>query len=111
MPNLTRNICLKVRVTQAELDLINKKMNLAQISNREAYLRKMACDGYVVRIDFADLRELVRLLSSSTNSLNQIAKRTNETRSIYAEDIKDLQDNYEKIRHSAESIMKKFAKL
>jgi len=111
MPNLTRNICLKVRVTEAERGLINKKMEMAQISNREAYLRKMACDGYVVRIDFADLRELVRLLSNTTNNLNQIAKRANETRSIYAADIKDLQDSYEKIRQSAESIMKKFTKL
>ena len=111
MPNLTRNICLKVRVTQAELDLISKKMKLAQISNREAYLRKMACDGYVVRIDFSDLRDLVRLLSNATNNLNQIAKRANETRSIYAADIKDLQDNYEKIRQSAEVIMKKLTKL
>lgn len=42
-------------------------------------------------------------------NLNQIAKRANETRNIYESDIKDIQDNYEKLWGSAESIMKKLA--
>ena len=63
-----------MRATQTELDFIKRKMKLAQISNREAYFRKMACDGNVVRIDFTDLLELVRLLSNATNNLSEIAK-------------------------------------
>ena len=102
---------MKLRVTQAERDLITEKMVAARIGNREAYLRKMACDGYIVRIDFSDVREMVRLLRNATNNLNQVAKRANETRSIYASDIKDLQDNYERLWQSAESIMKKLAKM
>jgi hypothetical protein len=43
--------------------------------------------------------------------LNQVAKRANETRSIYTADIKDLQDNYEKLWQSAEAIMKKLARM
>ena len=86
-------------------------MTLAGIGNREAYLRKMTLDGYVVRIDFSDVREMVRLLRNATNNLNQVAKRANETRSIYSSDIKDLQDNYEKLWQSAEVIMNKLAKM
>jgi len=86
-------------------------MEEASISNRGAYIRKMALDGYILKIDFADVRELVRLLRNATNNLNQVAKRANETRSVYASDIADLQDNYEKLWQSAEIIMKKLAKM
>jgi DNA invertase Pin-like site-specific DNA recombinase len=98
-------------LSEAERDLISEKMAAAGISNREAYMRKMICDGYVVRLDFSDVREMVRLLRINSNNLNQVAKRSNETRSIYAADIKDLQDNYEKLWQSAETIMKKLTKL
>ena len=91
--------------------MISEKMTAAGIRNREAYMRKMILDGYIVRLDFSDVRELSRLLRNATNNLNQVAKRANETHSIYAADIKDLQDNYEKLWVSAESIMKKLANM
>ena len=51
------------------------------------------------------------MLRIASNNLNQVAKRSNETRSIYADDIADLQDNYEKLWQSAEGIMAKLAKI
>jgi len=106
-----RTIFVTARVTEAENALIEEKMQVAGIANRGAYIRKMILDGYVVRIDFSEVRELSRLLRNATNNLNQVAKRANETHSIYASDIKDLQDNYEKLWVSAESIMKKLANM
>ena len=96
-------------MSEKENALIAEKMEAAGIRNKESYLRKMVLDGYVLRIDFSDVRELSRLLRNATTNLNQVAKRANETRSIYASDIKDLQDNYEKLWVSAEGIMKKLA--
>jgi hypothetical protein len=93
------------------LELLETKMFAAGVRNREAYLRKTSLDGYIVRIDFSDVRELSRLLRNATNNLNQVAKRANETRNIYAADIKDLQDNYENLWQSAETIMKKLANM
>ena len=86
-------------------------MEEAGIINREAYLRKMAIEGYIIRVDYSDIREMSRLLRIATNLLNQIAKRTNESRSIFASDVKDLQNNYETIRRQSESIKKKLAGL
>jgi len=107
--NLRRKIQQIFRVDENELALIHEKMAAARIQNKEAYFRKMVLDGYVVRIDFSDVREMVRLLRNATNNLNQIAKRSNETRSIYESDIKDIQDNYEKLWQWAEVIMEKMA--
>jgi hypothetical protein len=98
-------------VSADDISLIEKKMEEAGISNRGAYIRKMILDGYVVRMDFSDVRDMVRLLRNATNNLNQVAKRANETRSVYADDIADLQANYEKLWQSAEGIMAKLARI
>ena len=97
--------------TEAERDFIAEKMNAAGVTNRCEYLRRMALTGYVVRVDYSDIRELSRLLRNATNNLNQISRRVNETGSIFADDIRDLQGNYEKLRQSAEWIKEKLAKM
>ena len=96
MQNRSRKTIVNFRVTEQENALIAEKMIL---------------DGYVVRLDFSDVRKMVSLLSNATNNLNQISKRVNETRNIYESDIRDLQENYEKLWVQAEEIMKKLAKL
>ena len=107
----TRPIAVKLRLSEAERDLIAEKMKVANIRNREAYLRKMACDGYVLKLDFSDVRRMVWLLSNATNNLNQIAKRANESRSVSAEDVRVLREDYEKLWSFAREVMKKLAKL
>ena len=109
--NRKRNIRIVFYVDESEAGLVKEKMELANIRNREAYVRKMVLDGYVVRLDLSDIRKMVQLLSNATSNLNQIAKRSNETRSIYESDIKDLQAHYEKLWEQAEAILRGLAKL
>jgi len=109
--NQKRGICVKVRLSESERSLVAEKMAAACIQNREAYIRKMILDGYIVRLDLSDVRKMVQLLSNATSNLNQIAKRANETRSIYGNDIKDLQDNYEKLWGQADAILRGLAGL
>ena len=104
-------VCLKVRVSEAERDLIAEKMEAANIRNREAYLRKMALDGFVVRLDFSDVRRMIWLLSNATNNLNQIARRVNSGDALLATDIQALQADYERLWTQASGILKKLAKL
>ena len=86
-------------------------MSVAGITNRGEYLRRMALTGYVVRVDYSDIREMSRLLRNATNNLNQISQRVNESGSIFADDIRDLQGNYENLRQMAEGIKEKLAKI
>ena len=71
--------------------------------------RILDTNGYVVRLDLADIRKMVQLLQNATNNLNQIAKRANETRSLYESDIKDLQEKYDRLWDSADSILRSLA--
>ena len=93
--NLYRKKVQNFRVLESELELIKKKMAAAGMRNKEHYFRKMVLDGYILRLDLADIREMTRLLGNASNNLNQIAKRVNTDGSIFADDIKKIQDDYE----------------
>ena len=51
MANREREIQLKFRVTPEERELIEAKMAQLGTQNMAAYLRKMALDGHVVRLE------------------------------------------------------------
>ena len=85
---------LNFRVTDSEYEVIKEKMKLAGISSPSTYLRKMAMDGYVIRLDLSDLKELLRLAHIDSNNLNQYAKKANQTGSVYEADVQDLQERF-----------------
>lgn len=88
---------LHFRVSKAELNAIRAKMQELGTHNMAAYLRKMALDGYCIRLDLGDLKKVVSLMRYASNNLNQYAKKANETGSIYLEDIQDLKIRFEQI--------------
>ena len=88
---------LKIRISPEDKERIKLKMEDAGILNMSAYIRKMALDGICIRLDLQDVRQLVSMLQRCTNNLNQYAKRANETGSIYAADIEDMQKRLDEI--------------
>lgn len=93
-----RNQEIHVLLLPEEMERIKQKMAELGIINRSAYVRKMALDGYCINLDLTDMKEMVSLLRRCSNNLNQYAKRANESGSIYAEDIQDLQARQSEIR-------------
>ena len=87
MANRNRPVQVKFRVTPEERKMIDRRMEQAGISNMAAYLRKMAIDGYVVKLELPELRDFISLLRRTSNNFNQIARRVNSTDRIYADDI------------------------
>jgi hypothetical protein len=106
-----RGIHLHFCVDEEERRLIGERMAMTGVVSLGAYLRKMAIDGYFITIDLSDLKELIRLLRNATNNMNQIAKRANETRSIYEADIADLRARYDELWNKAEDILRALAEL
>ncbi len=110
-PNRKRTHGIYFMVTEREYNLIQEKMEQANVCNMSAYIRKMAIDGFVIRLDLSDVREMVRLLRITSNNVNQIAKRANETRNIYETDITDLRNRYDGLWNKAEDILRALAEL
>ena len=111
MAKRKRNIVIRFRVAPEEREMIESKMAQFGTTNMAAYLRKISIDGYVVRLDLPELREIVSLLRRSSNNLNQIAKRVNETSRIYDADLDCLKENQEKIWSAANGILTRLASI
>lgn len=106
-----RNVHFHLWANDDEARLIKERMAATGITSFGAFARKMLIDGYHINLDLADVREMVRLLGNATNNINQIAKRANETRSIYAEDVEDLRRQYGSLWESSNKILKGLSKI
>ena len=103
--NRKRPIQVKFFVDEKEQALIKKKMAQAGIENMSAYIRKMVIDGYIVKLDMPELRELTLKMKNISNSENQIAKRVNATGNIYEADIEEIKKNQEEIYEGIKKIL------
>lgn len=110
-PDEGRTIGLYFKVSPEEMALIGQKMEQAGTANKRAYLRKMAVDGYVIRLDLGEMKELLRLLRSVSNNVNQIARRCNETGNLYREDVEDLRKGYVEVQKEVALLVGRMAKL
>lgn len=109
--NRKRPIQVKFFVDEKEQALIKKKMEHAGIENMSAYIRKMVIDGYVVKLDMPELRELTLRMKSISNSENQIARRVNSTGNIYETDIEEIKKNQEEIYEGIRKILTSLSKI
>ena len=106
-----RTVGLFTKVSPEEKEVIDQKMALLGTTNLRAYLRKMAVDGYIVQLDMGSVVELVKLLRSISSNVNQIAKRCNSTRNLYAQDVEDLRQGYNEVWQGINDLLKKFESL
>ena len=109
-PKRKREVQLNFRVSPEELALIEQKMVQLGTKNREAYLRKMALDGYVVRLELPELKELVSLMRYSSNNLNQLTRRVHETGRIYDADLEDISQRQDQLWAGVREILAQLAK-
>ena len=106
---MNRDRRIELRLSQDEIELVEKHMKAAGINNMSAFIRKIAIDGLVIRVDLSDLQEVTRLMQINANNLNQYTKKANETGSVYLEDIKDLHEQHENIWNTLNEIWGRLA--
>ena len=106
-----RTVGLFTKVTPEEKAVIDQKMSELGTTNLRAYLRKMAIDGYIVNLDMSSVVELVKLLRSISNNVNQIARRCNSTHNLYAQDVDDLRRGYNEVWGQISELLKKLETL
>lgn len=100
-----QDIQLHFRVTRREKEIIDQKMAQMGTKRLGVYLRKMAIDGYVVKLDLPEVRELISLLRYAGNNLNQLTKVAHTTGCIYGEEIGRLEKNFIRICEYEETIL------
>lgn len=111
MKKRVRDIEIKFYVTPEENLLIEQNMALLGTDNRSAFLRKMAIDGQVIKLDLPELKEARSLLRHTSDNMNQLARRANANGHIYYEDISDMQVSLDRIWESYNTILQKLSRL
>lgn len=106
-----KEIIKGVRFSPEEMRLVQEKMRQLGTSNFSAFIRKMAIDGYVIKLELPELKELVSLLRYSGNNLNQLTKRVHESGRFYDADLAELQQSQERLWTAARDILSALAKL
>ena len=82
-------------------------MREAGTTNMGAYLRKMALDGYILRLDLPELKEILSQLRYMGNNVNQIAKRANEVGVIDEMDIRGVSKRQEQMLEQMGRLLEK----
>ena len=111
MAKRKRDVPVLFYVSKNEMALIQQKMQAFGTSNMSAYLRKMAIDGYVLKLDLPELKEMVSLLRRWSNNLNQLTRRVHQTGRVYEADLQELNAQQERIWDGVKQILKQLAKL
>ena len=64
------------------------------------FIRRMSLDGQIIFCNVGDITQLMNALRIIGGNINQIAKKANETHSVYMEDVAKLQKEVETLSHT-----------
>lgn len=106
-----KSVRVEFVMSEQDAELVKGRMAELGITNLSAYLRKMAVDGYIIHLDMSDIQEMIRLLRICSNNLNQYARRSNETGSIYAADVDDLRTRLDSLWDGMDKLLRGFANI
>ncbi len=106
-----KDISMHFRASQEEYDLILKNMALSGSTNLSAFLRKMAIDGMVIKLDMPEIKELIKLLRRANANINQIAKHLHETGRIYDTDLEEILGYQKAIYKGQNELLTRLSKL
>ena len=106
-----RDTMLRFRVTPEEREKIERKMQEYGTDNMAAYLRKMAIDGYVIRLELPEISEITGQLGKVGSNINQIARRVNSMGHVGIEEIRHARKVLEEIRDGINSILTRLSSL
>ena len=90
MPDRTRPIRIEFCVDGQENRLIENKMAQLGTRNKGAYLRKMAIDEYIIKVDYTEQKKLAAAVGRVASNINQVCRRMNSTGRFYQADIEEL---------------------
>lgn len=104
---MKRTVFYGFRVTEAEDAAIRGKMRDYGVTNVSEFIRAMALNGMVLKVDLPELHKAVRLLGSLSNNVNQIASRIHERGSIYPSELDEIMDGQKEIRAALTQLLQR----
>lgn len=97
MKNRERKNVVQFYLSDDEKMILDLKYKASGRRTLSSFLRSMVVEGKVFNVDFTFIHEHRVDLSRIANNINQIARRINDTGSIYEDDINSLKNEIQRI--------------
>ena len=91
--------------------MIHEKMADFGTRHMGAFIRKLVIDGYVIKLEIPELKEILHQLGPIGNNVNQMARKLNAGGSIYREDLAEVNAKLDAVYKLQRRILKKLAKI
>ena len=91
--------------------MIHQKMAEFGTENMGAFVRKMVIDGYIIKLDLPELREIARHISYLDNNINQMARKVNAGGAVYKEDVDEIHTQFDMVCKLQRKIIRQLSKL
>lgn len=88
---------LNIRVTEYEYQLILERMKQSGSATLREFVVDSATNGFLINVDYSDIKELAYEINRIGNNINQIAHRINSEGIIYKTEIEEVQENVDMI--------------
>ena len=107
MKDIERPHKMTLRLSDDEYRILDSKTVAMKAPSMSYVIRKLLVDAMLYEVDLREFRNIDTQLARIGNNLNQIAKRINETRSIYQTDIDEIKKEFKEICRLQEYMLSK----
>lgn len=88
---------LNIRVTEYEYQLICDRMKKSGTATLREFLVEAATNGFLINVDYSDIKELSYEINKIGTNINQIAHKINSEGVVYKKEIEEVQDKVDLI--------------
>ena len=92
-----RNKQISFRATEYEYELIQQRLKESGKKTLRDYLLNVAIDGYVINVDYKEIKDLAHEINKIGVNINQIAHKVNSENQVYKADIEEIQEDVDLI--------------
>lgn len=92
-----RDKSIYFKVTDYEYELIMKRMKASGKRTLREYMLDCAINGYIIKVDYTELNNLIYEINKIGTNINQIAHKINSTNAVSKVDIDTISDKIDLI--------------
>ena len=111
MSSKKRDKNLIFKVNEDEWNLIQKRLEVCEVSSMSELFRHMMIHGIYLEFDHKKKKKIRQSVMSVANNVNQIAHRVNSTSRIYKQELYELQEGVDKLWQQLRFIQLELRKL
>ena len=111
MSSKKRDKNLIFKVNEDEWNLIQKRLEVCEVSSMSELFRHMMIHGIYLEFDHDEMKKIRQSVMSVANNVNQIAHRVNSTSRIYKQELYELQEGVDRLWQQLRFIQLELRKL